>query len=71
MGGIIRGIGLQTKGFIIALVCYYVVGIPLAAVLAFLTQLGLTGTWVGIATCSVTVNISFTVLLFVSQWKPI
>lgn len=62
-GGIIRGVGLQGKAFLIALVCYYFVGLPIGAVLMFKTVLGLKGAWLGIAICSVCVNVSFGVLL--------
>ena len=33
MYGIIRGLGLQFRAFLVALVCYYLVGVPLAAYL--------------------------------------
>ena len=71
MGGIIRGIGLQAKAFVAALICYYGIGIPLAAVLTLETDLELRGTWIGIATCSVFVNLMFGTLILQSNWNKI
>lgn len=39
--GIIRGLGLQAYGFIYTLICYYIIGMPLALVLAFTFKMGI------------------------------
>ena len=70
-GGLIRGVGLQGWAFIIAFVCYYIIGIPLAVLLTFKANLGLKGTWIGVAICSVCVNISFGILLIKKEWKSL
>lgn len=70
-GGIIRGVGLQSRAFWIALVCYYFIGVPIGASLMFKTDLALKGTWIGIAICSLFVNISFGTLLICSKWNKI
>jgi MATE family multidrug resistance protein len=71
LGGIIRGVGLQSRAFWISLVCYYFIGIPIGAYLMFKTDLALKGTWIGIAICSLCVNISFATLLIRSKWNKI
>ena len=57
--------------FLAALVCYYFIGVPIAAFLAFKTQLGLKGTWIGIAIGSFCVNFSFGVLIMKAKWKAL
>lgn len=68
-GGIIRGIGLQGKAFLCALVCYYLIGLPIGGCLMFLTDLGLKGSWVGIACSSFCVNFAFAYIINKSPWN--
>ena len=51
--GIIRGLGLQVWGAIYTLICYYIVGLPIALYLAFIHEMGVKGLWMGFALCSV------------------
>lgn len=67
-GGIIRGVGLQGKAFLCALVCYYFIGLPIGGSLMFETELALRGSWLGIAICSVCVNTAFAILLSKTKW---
>eukprot|EP00252_Welwitschia_mirabilis_P004374 TRINITY_DN14721_c0_g1_i7.p1 TRINITY_DN14721_c0_g1~~TRINITY_DN14721_c0_g1_i7.p1 ORF type:complete len:192 (+),score=40.43 TRINITY_DN14721_c0_g1_i7:117-692(+) len=48
LSGIARGCGQQKWGAIANLAAYYVVGIPVAAILAFDMHLGVKGLWLGI-----------------------
>ncbi len=68
-GGIIRGIGLQAKAFVCALVCYYRIGLPLGGFLMFLTDLQLRGSWIGIAISSMCVNFAFAYIVRKSDWN--
>ncbi|KIJ50987.1 hypothetical protein M422DRAFT_158838, partial [Sphaerobolus stellatus SS14] len=47
-GGILRARGKQVTGALLNLSAYYIIGIPLALVLAFYFEQGLFGLWVGI-----------------------
>ena len=45
--GIIRGLGLQALGFMYTLFFYYIIGMPLALVLAFMAKMGIVNLWLG------------------------
>jgi hypothetical protein len=47
--GAIRGCGNQHIGFVVNLLAYYVIAIPIGILLAFHFQLGLAGLWYGLA----------------------
>ena len=47
MGGVLRGSGRQYIGAITNFIGYYIIGIPLGAVLGFKTTLGIIGIWIG------------------------
>ncbi|NXU40431.1 S47A1 protein, partial [Drymodes brunneopygia] len=49
--GILRGIGKQKFGAILNAVCYYGVGLPLAAVLLFVAKIGVIGLWISMLAC--------------------
>ncbi len=49
MSGAIRGCGNQHIGFVVNLVAYYVIAIPIGILLAFHFHLGLAGLWYGLA----------------------
>ncbi len=68
-GGVIRGIGMQSKVIVTVLVCYYVIGIPIAAGLSFKTELALRGIWIGIACAGLAVNIMFATLISKARWE--
>ncbi|KAI9218763.1 mate-domain-containing protein [Blastocladiella britannica] len=60
--GVLRGAGKQKLGAVLNVVSYYLVGIPLASVLAFVAKMELTGLWTGIAVAQC---LSFCFLAFV------
>ena len=47
--GLLRGMGRPMAGAIVNLVGFYVIGLPLAYLLAFPLEMGLTGIWWGLA----------------------
>lgn len=49
LSGVVRGAGLQPSAARLNLLSYYVLGLPLGALLAFGFKLGLVGLWVGLA----------------------
>lgn len=57
--GVVRGCGRQLVGAITNLISYWVLGLPLAALLAFRFELGVHGLWTGLLVAtSVQVSIS-------------
>ena len=52
VAGVLRGAGRQELGAIYNLIAYWVVGLPLASLLAFKAKLGVYGLWIGLATCA-------------------
>ena len=50
--GVLRGAGRQELGAVFNLVAYWVIGLPLAGVLAFKAGLGVIGLWIGLSTCA-------------------
>ena len=45
--GVVRALGTQNYISIVSIVCYYLVSIPMAAVLAFKADWGIEGLWAG------------------------
>ncbi|GHP06046.1 hypothetical protein PPROV_000479300 [Pycnococcus provasolii] len=68
LSGIIRGCGRQDAGSAINVVCYYVIGIPLGATLAFSGHFGILGLWIGIAVGCNTQAISLGTLVARTDW---
>ncbi|XP_045442461.1 multidrug and toxin extrusion protein 2 isoform X1 [Pipistrellus kuhlii] len=52
-GGVLRGTGRQAFGAVVNAIAYYVVGLPLGIVLAFVVRLRTMGLWLGMLTCGV------------------
>ena len=46
--GVVRGAGRQTIGAITNFISYWLLGLPLAALLAFRLELGIHGLWAGL-----------------------
>ena len=67
--GIIRGIGKQFYGSILTLVCYYLIGMPLALGFAFKFKMGIEGLWVGFTIASILLDISFYMLIRCTNWN--
>ena len=45
--GIVRAVGKQLRASIATLCCYYIFGMPLAIIMGFKLEMGLTGFWLG------------------------
>lgn len=45
--GVLRGCGLQKIGAIVNLIAFYLIGVPLGALLAFAADLEIVGLWIG------------------------
>ena len=69
--GVIRGLGLQQLGSIIALIVAYVIQIPLSVILAFKLHWGIAGLWWADAFCMMIQGISYYLLSVVSDWDEI
>ena len=69
--GIIRGLGRQAYGSIYTLICYYVIGMPLALVLAFNAELGITGLWLGFSIACVILDVGFCMIISCPDWSKI
>lgn len=52
LGGVLRGAGRQTLGAAMNLLTFWVLGLPLAALLAFKAGWGIAGLWSGLATAT-------------------
>ncbi|KAL8505684.1 hypothetical protein ACS0TY_016785 [Phlomoides rotata] len=63
--GVTVGAGLQTKVAVINLVCYYVIGIPIEAVLGYVFQLQVKGIWIGM----ISGIVAQTLALSFMSWK--
>jgi MATE family multidrug resistance protein len=69
VGGVLRGAGRQELGAIFNLVAYWVVGLPLAGLLAFKAKLGVIGLWIGLATCASMNGVAMTIAMVRMKWK--
>ena len=71
LNGPIRALGLQKEGSYIALVCYWLIGIPLSCVLAFKCNWGVTGLMTGLFIGIVLSVILYFILILKQDWKVI
>ena len=69
--GIIRGLGLQVYGAIYTLICYYIVGLPIALYLAFIHQMGVKGLWLGFAVCCILLDAGLQCIIECPDWHKI
>ena len=69
--GIIRGLGLQAYGSIYTLICYYIIGMPLALWLAFSKQMGVYGLWLGFSIACIILDLGFLVIIEYPDWNRI
>ncbi|XP_027759104.1 multidrug and toxin extrusion protein 1-like [Empidonax traillii] len=67
--GVLRGIGKQKFGAILNAVCYYGVGMPLAAVLLFVARIGVIGLWLSMLVCVFILSTCFLVHISRMDWK--
>jgi hypothetical protein len=61
--GIIRGLGRQGIGSIYTLVCYWLIGLPLALTLAFKYHMGVKGLWFGFSIACIILDAGFAVII--------
>ncbi|KAH3765586.1 solute carrier family 47 [Pelomyxa schiedti] len=69
--GILRGCGRQKYGACINLVSFYVVGIPLAASLAFAAHMGLWGLWIGDCVALLGMCTSVVLIVLFTKWPQL
>jgi len=69
--GIIRGLGLQVWGSIYTLICYYLIGLPLALWLAFKKNMGVGGLWLGFSIACIILDIGFMCIIECPSWHRI
>ena len=66
--GIIRGLGLQVYGSVYTLICYYIIGLPLALHFAFTARLGIKGLWLGYTIACIILDAGFAVIILKPDW---
>lgn len=69
--GIIRGLGLQVWGSIYTLICYYLIGLPLALWLAFSREKGVYGLWLGFSIACIILDTGFLMIIECPDWWKI
>lgn len=68
-GGILRGCGRQKIGAAYNLVAYYMIGLPLAALFAFVLELSIMGLWLGLAVALASASIFASFLVLRTNWR--
>ncbi|KAL0383342.1 UNVERIFIED_CONTAM: protein DETOXIFICATION 24 [Sesamum calycinum] len=68
LSGVAVGAGLQTKAAIINLVCFYVIGLPIGAVLGYVFQLQVKGIWLGMICGVVTETLALSFMVWRTDW---
>ncbi|KAH3764537.1 solute carrier family 47 [Pelomyxa schiedti] len=69
--GILRGCGKQKIGALGNLASFYVVGIPIGAVLAFVVGIGIFGLWIGIGISVFLTALSFSLIIYKTKWDKL
>ena len=67
--GPIRALGLQRKASIIAICCYWLIGLPLAAIFAFWCDYGVYGLLVGQSCATLSEAIAFSIIVKRKDWQ--
>ena len=67
--GPIRALGLQHKAGLIAISCYWLIGLPLAAILAFKCDYGVYGLMSGFSSATITEAIAFAIIVKRKNWQ--
>ncbi|XP_011070005.1 protein DETOXIFICATION 24-like isoform X1 [Sesamum indicum] len=68
LSGVAVGAGLQTKAAIINLVCFYVIGLPIGAVLGYIFQLQVKGIWLGMMSGVVAETFALSFMVWRTNW---
>ncbi len=66
--GVLKGCGRQAMGAGVNLAGYWLLGLPLGIALAFKTDLGIRGQWIGLSISSFLIAIVYTVVLWRMDW---
>ncbi|KAL2480858.1 MATE efflux family protein [Abeliophyllum distichum] len=66
--GVAVGAGLQTTVAIINVVCFYIIGIPIGAVLGYVTHLQVKGIWIGMLCGVVTETLALSFMIWRTNW---
>lgn len=68
LSGVARGSGWQNLGAYVNLGSYYIVGIPMAAVLAFVVHLRVKGLWIGLVSGAAIQSFLFALITTFTDW---
>ncbi|KAJ0682616.1 putative multi antimicrobial extrusion protein [Helianthus annuus] len=68
LSGVAVGAGLQSAVAIVNLVCFYLIGIPLGALLGYLTSLEVKGIWIGMIGGVLTQTITLVYMTWRTDW---
>ncbi|KAG8362819.1 hypothetical protein BUALT_BualtUnG0034200 [Buddleja alternifolia] len=66
--GVAIGAGLQTKVAIINLICFYAIGLPIGAVLGYVTHLQAKGIWIGMISGVVAQTLALIFMTWRTNW---
>lgn len=66
--GIIRGLGRQAYGSVFTLICYYLIGLPMALYFAFYVKMGVKGLWLGFTIACIILDIGFWMIINCPDW---
>ncbi|KAM7067009.1 multidrug and toxin extrusion protein 2 isoform 2-T2 [Molossus nigricans] len=68
-GGVLRGTGRQAFGATVNAVMYYVIGLPLGIVLAFVVRMRIMGLWLGMLACALLAAVAFAAYTARMNWE--
>ncbi|XP_076956255.1 protein DETOXIFICATION 24-like [Bidens hawaiensis] len=68
LSGVAVGAGMQATVAIVNLVCFYVIGIPIGALLGYLTDLQVKGIWIGMIGGVVTQTMALIYMAWATDW---
>ncbi|KAI3444232.1 hypothetical protein Pfo_000897 [Paulownia fortunei] len=68
LSGVAVGAGLQTKVAVINLICFYVIGLPIGAVLGYVFHLQVQGIWIGLTSGVVTQTLTLSFMIWRTNW---
>ncbi|XP_076950347.1 protein DETOXIFICATION 24-like [Bidens hawaiensis] len=67
--GVAIGAGMQSSVAIINLICFYLIGVPLAALLGYLTSLQVKGIWIGMIGGYIAQTIALSYMIWRTNWN--
>nr|KAF6398841.1 solute carrier family 47 member 2 [Molossus molossus] len=68
-GGVLRGTGRQAFGATVNAIMYYVIGLPLGIVLAFVVRMRIVGLWLGMLACALLAAVAFAAYTARMNWE--